>query len=104
MVKKKRLNKKGKTLLSLLIIIFIGIVSFIILNINLNNDKKIEKPSKEEQKEEKKEVVEEKLKILDLESNTRPYAVMINNISVARPLQSGLQDAYIIYEIIVEVD
>ena len=27
---------------------------------------------------------------------------MINNISTARPLQSGLQDAYIIYEIIVE--
>ena len=27
---------------------------------------------------------------------------MINNISVARPLQSGLQDAYIIYELIAE--
>lgn len=27
---------------------------------------------------------------------------MINNISVARPLQSGLQDAYLMYEIIVE--
>ena len=27
---------------------------------------------------------------------------MINNINVARPLQSGLQDAYMVYEIIVE--
>ena len=32
------------------------------------------------------------LKIVDTSKNSRPYAVMINNISVARPLQSGLQD------------
>ncbi len=43
-----------------------------------------------------------KVKIVDIDSKTRPYAVMINNISAARPLQSGLQDAYIIYEMIVE--
>ena len=42
------------------------------------------------------------LKIVDTSKNSRPYAVMINNISVARPLQSGLQDAYIIYELIAE--
>ena len=45
---------------------------------------------------------EKTLQIVDPDSNSRPYAVMINNINVARPLQSGLQDAYIIYEIIVE--
>ena len=42
------------------------------------------------------------LKIVNPESKSRPFAVMINNADVARPLQSGLQDAYIIYEIIVE--
>lgn len=42
------------------------------------------------------------LKIVDTSKNSRPYAVMINNISVARQLQSGLQDAYIIYELIAE--
>jgi len=42
------------------------------------------------------------LKIVDLKSDSRPYAVMINNIGVARPLQSGLQDAYIVYEMVVE--
>lgn len=47
-------------------------------------------------------VEEKKLKIVDLDSNTRPLAVMINNHPVARPLQSGLQDAYLVYEIIVE--
>ena len=45
---------------------------------------------------------EKTLQIVDINSTSRPYAVMINNINVARPLQSGLQDAYIIYEIIVE--
>jgi len=43
-----------------------------------------------------------KVKIVDENSKSRPFAVMINNISTARPYQSGLQDAYIIYEMIVE--
>ena len=45
---------------------------------------------------EKKDLFE----IVDLNSKSRPYAVMINNLGTARPLQSGLQDAYIIYEMI----
>ena len=49
-----------------------------------------------------KEPEKPKLKIVDENSTSRPYAVMINNISTARPYQSGLQDAYIVYEIIVE--
>lgn len=43
-----------------------------------------------------------KLNIIDLDSNSRSYAVMINNLYAARVYQSGLQDAYIVYEIIVE--
>lgn len=43
-----------------------------------------------------------KLQIVDINSKTRPYGVMINNIGAARPYQSGLQDAYLIYEIVVE--
>ena len=42
------------------------------------------------------------LKVLDPNSNARPYAVMINNHPEARKYHSGLQDAYITYEIIVE--
>lgn len=45
---------------------------------------------------------EPKLQIVDEDSKTRPVAVMINNITAARPYQSGLNDAYIVYEIIVE--
>ena len=55
-----------------------------------------------EEKEPEKTVEVKKLKIVDEESKSRPYAIMINNLGVARPLQSGLQDAYIIYEMIVE--
>lgn len=42
------------------------------------------------------------VKIVNEKTESRPYAVMINNINLARPVQSGLQDAYIVYEIIVE--
>ncbi len=45
---------------------------------------------------------EKKLKIVDLSSKTRPYAVMINNHPSARVNHAGLQDAYIVYELIVE--
>lgn len=57
---------------------------------NNNNDN-----TQEEQNNEKK------LSIIDVNSKTRPYAVMINNIAEARPT-AGLQDAYLVYEIVVE--
>lgn len=46
--------------------------------------------------QEKKEV-----QIVDLNSNERPIAVMINTHKDARP-QAGLSDAYMVYEIMVE--
>jgi hypothetical protein len=42
-----------------------------------------------------------KLKIMDLNSKTRPIGIMIDNERGAWP-QAGLQDAFLIYEIIVE--
>lgn len=52
----------------------------------------------------KKEKEEEpkKITIVDVSSNSRPYAVMINNHPQARAHHAGLQDAYIVYELIVE--
>ncbi|MFA6777900.1 MAG: DUF3048 domain-containing protein [Bacilli bacterium] len=55
-----------------------------------------------ERKEVKETIPEKKLNIVNLNSKSRPYAVSINNIGAARGVQSGLQDAYIIYEMIVE--
>lgn len=46
--------------------------------------------------------VDMKIKIIDENSNTRPIAVMINNHPKAVPNHAGLQDAYLLYEIIVE--
>ena len=97
----KKSNKKRKIFLGTLIILIITIIVAVIgLNLNLKKESLNDKKEKPHKKEEPK--IEEKLKILDLESNTRPYAVMINNIKNVWGYQSGLQDAYMVYEIIVE--
>lgn len=44
---------------------------------------------------------EKKVSIIDLDSKTRPYAVMINCHNGALP-QAGLDKAYIVYELMVE--
>lgn len=48
------------------------------------------------------EEVNKKLQIIDEDSNSRPYGVIINNYPGAVKVQTGLQDAYLIYEIPVE--
>ncbi len=45
-----------------------------------------------------------KVTIIDESSNSRPIAVMIDNSEEARKVQSGLQDAYIVYEMINYID
>lgn len=57
-----------------------------------------EKPNNDNKKE---EVVEKEVEIIDVNSKTRPYAVMINCANDSLP-QSGLQDAYMVYELMVE--
>ena len=91
----KKMGKKVTIIIALIILILLGIVLYFYLNSEQSKEDKNEKKKKEEK-------VEAKLKILDLDSNSRPYAVMINNISTVWGYQSGLQDAYLVYEIIVE--
>jgi len=43
-----------------------------------------------------------KIQIVNVDSTSRPFAIMINNHPAARPYHSGLQDAYITYELVVE--
>ena len=98
--KKIRIGKRNKLILVIGgIILLIAIIIVVLFQTGIfkdkdndNNDSNNATPVEEVKK----------LKIVDQESTSRPYAIMINNINVARPLQSGLQDAYIIYEIIVE--
>ena len=95
---KRKLSIKGKIMIFCLILIIM-----IIVLLCMSGNNKI----KQNKKEEKKEVIEKteeikKLNIIDLDSDSRPIAVMINNIKNVWGYQSGLQDAYLVYEIIVE--
>jgi len=92
--------KFGKKYLAGAIVVGCIILLSIILLL-LGVFKKDEKVLKNKNIEEPKVEVK-KLTIVNEDSTSRPFAIMINNIGVARPLQSGLQDAYIIYEFIVE--
>lgn len=88
---------KKKIPMILFVLIIIAGAIFYFLNFS---------PKKEEIKDKINDIIEEKpkptLKIVDESSYTRPIAVMINNHNQARPYHSGLQDAYIVYEAIVE--
>lgn len=59
-----------------------------------------EEPKKENKNDEVK--VEEKVDIIDLESNSRPYAVVVNNYPAASRVQAGLNEAYMVYEFPIE--
>ena len=65
----------------------------------LNTEPPVEPPK---EKEEEKPTEKPKLKIIDEESDSRNVAVMYNNIDLVWGHEAGLQDAYIVYEILVE--
>jgi len=98
---KIKIKKKNLLILICILVIVVGaIVSGVIL---LNSDKdnhQIEVNNKKDKNEVKKE--EPKVQVVDLNSKSRPFAVMINNLGVARPYHTGLQNAYLVYEIVVE--
>ena len=86
----RRKNKKGKVLKVLFtLLLVLGAIGYGLYYFGIIGDDGIKKEKEPE------------LKILDLDSNTRPYAVMIDNVAQARP-HSGLDKAYLVYEIIVE--
>ena len=102
--KKMNENKKNLILTIIMILVLIGIISGFIFytksnkeNNNYSPKPSVTNPEKEENKEEEKK----KVTIIDTDSNTRPYAVMINCHNGALP-QAGLNNAYIVYELMVE--
>lgn len=92
MARKKRARKRKKKIITFLLFILIigGTLAYFYFFKDQNLVKKV-----------KEKVVEKKVKIVDLNSLTRPIAVMIDNHDDAWP-HAGLQDAYLSYEIIVE--
>ena len=91
-------GKKGGSKLLIIILVLLIIVAGILLGLKVLN-KGQEDVTTGQMKEEKKD--EPQVQIVDVESKTRPYAVMINNNHAAWP-QCGLKDAYLVYEIVAE--
>ena len=79
----------------------LAVIGLTIGGIMIFSKKEQSEPQEEQKIATEEEVIENKIKIIDVNSNTRPYAVMINCRNEALP-QSGLQDAYIVYEEMVE--
>lgn len=91
----KKHKVKSKVIVIFVTLILSAIVIFV-------GKEFLKEPVKEkEDPVEKVEIPKPKLKIIDLESKTRPIGVMIDNVNGAWP-QAGLEEAYIIYDITVE--
>ena len=95
----KGLSKKRKVAILAIVVVLIAIISFtLVVLLNPKETKKVFKKLSDPKVVKK----EHKFTVVDPDSKSRPYAVMINNVGVARQYQSGLQNAYIIYEFVVE--
>jgi len=92
-------QNKNKMKISIIILIVLVLVAGILVTLKVLNKEQVETASNEETTEEITN--EPQVQIVDVNSKTRPYAVMINNNHAAWP-QCGLQDAYLVYEIIAE--
>ena len=91
-----KILKNKKVLLSIIVVVIlllVGLLVFLNTKKNSNSDYA---------KDDKTTTTTKKVNIVNEESKSRPYAVMINNVGGARKLQSGLQDAYMVYEMMVE--
>ncbi len=96
---KRKLNVKNLLIFIGIILIIIGIVLVIVLK---PKNKKQNNKEKAKSVEKKEEVPKEKVDIIDINSKTRPFAVAINNTPVAVKVQTGLNKAYMVYEIPTE--
>ena len=92
--------EKGGIKALIIILVILIIVAGVVLGQKIIKDKENEEPAMAKQEENVVEEPEEKT-VQIFSGNDRPIAVMIDNHSDAWP-QAGLNDAYMIYEIVVE--
>lgn len=95
------MNDKKKKIIVVAVVSLLVIVAVVLCSTFLFKEVE-EQEYKEEEKVPTEVIPEKKLNIIDVNSNTRSIAVMVNNHATARAYHSGLQDAYLVYEIIVE--
>lgn len=98
-----RNKEKGGNGIKILIIVLaiLLIVAGVLLALKIFNKGQVETSEPVQNVDEQEPEPEPQVQIVDVNSKTRPYAVMINNNHAAWP-QCGLQDAYLVYEIIAE--
>lgn len=103
--------KKKKNLgIIIILVVLVGIVAVllfgkIMLEGKENNTGNIAKEEVNENKPnnlKEEEPPKEKVDIIDINSKSRPYAIMINNTPVAVKVQTGLNKAYMVYELPTE--
>ena len=103
--KQRKIKIMNKQLLWVILGLFVIIAILIVTTILKKNIKEDEvtKPSEVEKIENVEEVKEvSKFNIIDTTSKNRPFAIIINNYPVAMKAQTGLNDAYMIYEFPIE--
>ncbi len=99
--KKLKINKKYLVMLCIIGVLLIGCIT---LGVVMGNPEKrsIFNTEKDNNDKNEEEPIVPKVQVVDVNSKSRPYAVMINNLGTARPYHTGLQDAYLVYELVVE--
>lgn len=97
----KKMNNKAMLIFAIIGIIILIVGGILVYN-KISTDKKSEDQTEISQKDETPEVIKEDIDIIDVESLTRPYAVVVNNTPVAVKVQEGLNQAYLVYEIPTE--
>lgn len=95
-MKKIKLKKKNILIASGILLLIILLIVLLVLK--PFKKKKTETKKSTKKTEEKVEVPKEKVDIINTESKTRPFAVVINNTPIAVKVQTGLNKAYIVYE------
>lgn len=94
---RSRSQKKSGVKLLIIFLVILIIIAGILLALKIFKKGQVETIANEPEPE----LSESQIKIVNENSKTRPYAVMINNNHAAWP-QCGIQDAYLVYEIIAE--
>lgn len=103
-MRKNKSKKNNKLILIVvLIIIILALIGILIFkNHSSNNKDNNNTLATLEQENSADEVIKAKVDIIDVNSKTRPYAVVVNNTAVAVKVQEGLNKAYLVYEIPTE--
>lgn len=93
----KSIKNNKIIIVMLILIVMIGILLY--KNLYQNDEQEI---GTNNEQENLNTIVEGKVDIIDVNSKSRPYALVVNNTDVAVKVQEGLNKAYLVYEIPTE--